>query len=524
MRVAAQAMERLLLPRGRRGIPDRPAARVVRLQAQRRLVAVRREGMPPPLGLRAEGNPGLVRLAERLQARRVDGEGDLAIAHRERGARIGRTEHGIVAADEAAPVDGHGAPMVRARAAARQDAVARRIGTGYSTRMAKITLIGAGSTGFAKPFLVDIMSRPGLADATVSLMDIDAKKLAVTESLARKIARQLKAPNRIEATTDRRRALDGADYVVSVVLLHGIEPYEHALNTTLRHGVNASIGCTTGPSGVFMFLRYVPYQRAITKDMMEVCPDCLYLHYSNPTTMVPWYVNLVAPRIRSIGMCHSVQHSASQIADYIGAPLDETRHWVAGVNHQAWFLRYEWNGKDAYPLLREAAKRPEVYEADIVRFEMLKFFGYFLTESSVHNSEYVPYFRRTKADIERYTDRRGGWAGAGLERTNAQIWRASIEKGRGRARGGGDRRRSRGHQGEHGVHGGDLRRHRDEHALPVQRQRPQHRPDHQPAARAAASRCRASSTAPGCTRASSESCRPSARRSTGAASRATSAR
>ncbi|HSV91482.1 MAG TPA: alpha-galactosidase [Desulfobacterales bacterium] len=296
--------------------------------------------------------------------------------------------------------------------------------------MAKITLIGAGSTGFAKPFLVDIMSRPGLAGSTVSLMDIDEKKLAVTESLARKIARQLKAPNRIEASTDRRRALDGADYVVSVVLLHGIEPYEHALNTTLRHGVNASIGCTTGPSGVFMFLRYVPYQRAITKDLREVCPDCLYLHYSNPTTMVPWYVNLVAPRIRSIGMCHSVQHSASQIADYIGAPLEETRHWVAGVNHQAWFLRYEWNGKDAYPLLREAVKRPEVYEADIVRFEMLKFFGYFLTESSVHNSEYVPYFRRTKADIERYTDRRGGWAGAGLERTNAEIWRASIEKGR----------------------------------------------------------------------------------------------
>jgi len=240
-------------------------------------------------------------------------------------------------------------------------------------------------------------------------MDIDPGKLAVIEPIARKLARQLKVPTRIEATTDRRRALDGADYVVSVVLLHGIGPYEHALNTTLRHGVNASIGCTTGPSGVFMFLRYVPYQRSITKDMTEVCPDCLYLHYSNPTTMVPWYVNLVAPRIRSIGMCHSVQHSASQIAEYIGAPLAETRHWVAGVNHQAWFLRFEWNGKDAYPLLREAMKRPEVYEADIVRFEMLKFFGYFLTESSVHNSEYVPYFRRTKVDIERYTDRLGGW-------------------------------------------------------------------------------------------------------------------
>jgi alpha-galactosidase len=296
--------------------------------------------------------------------------------------------------------------------------------------MAKIALIGAGSTGFAKSFLADIMSRPGLADATVALMDIDAKKLAVSESLARKMARQLKSAVRVEATTDRRRALDGADYVVSVVLLHGIEPYEHALATTLRRGVNASIGCTTGPSGVFMFLRYAPYQRAITKDMLEVCPDCLYLHYSNPTTMVPWYVNLIAPRIRSVGMCHSVQHTAAQLAEYIGAPLRETGHWVAGVNHQAWVLRFAWNGRDAYPLIREAMKRPEVYEADIVRFEMLKAFGFFPTESSVHNAEYSPYFRRTREMIERYTDRRGGWAGAGLVRTNAEIWRASIEKGR----------------------------------------------------------------------------------------------
>lgn len=296
--------------------------------------------------------------------------------------------------------------------------------------MAKITLIGAGSTGFAKPFLADIMSRPALAASTVSLMDVDERRLAVTEALARKMTRQLKAPTRIEASTDRRRALDGADYVVSVVLLHGIEPYEHAFNATLRHGVNITIGCTTGPCGVFMFLRYVPYQRSITKDMMELCPDCLYLHYSNPTTMVPWYVNLVAPRLRSVGMCHSVQHTAAQLAGYIGAPLAETRHWVAGVNHQAWFLRWEWNGKDAYPLLREAMRRPEVYEADIVRFEMLKAFGYFLTESSVHNAEYVPYFRRTKADIERFTNRRGEWALTGLTHTNAQKWRASIEKGR----------------------------------------------------------------------------------------------
>jgi len=293
--------------------------------------------------------------------------------------------------------------------------------------MAKITLIGAGSTGFSKPFLVDIMSRPGLAGSTVCLMDIDAGKIEVMAALARKIAAQKGAPARIEATTDRRRALDGADYVISVVLLHGIDPYEAAFNTALKHGVNISIGCTTGPSGVFMFLRYAPYQRGITKDMVELCPDCIYLHYSNPTTMVPWYVNLIAPRIRSVGMCHSVQGTAMQLARYIGAPFGETGHWVAGVNHQAWVLRFEWKGKDAYPLIRAAMERPEIYEEDIVRFEMLKHFGYFPTESSIHNSEYVPYFRKNRALLERFTSRRGEWAGSGLHFTNAQSWRKSIE-------------------------------------------------------------------------------------------------
>jgi alpha-galactosidase len=261
-------------------------------------------------------------------------------------------------------------------------------------------------------------------------MDVDERKLDVSVPIARRIAQALGAPARIEGTTDRRRALDGADYVVSVVLLHGIDPYEQALNTALRHGVNVSIGCTTGPSGVFMFLRYAPYQREITRDMEELCPGCLYLHYSNPTTMVPWYVNMIAPRIRSVGMCHSVQGTAMQLAGYIGAPFEETGHWVAGVNHQAWFLRYEWKGRDAYPLIRAAMERPEIYDGDIVRFEMLKAFGYFVTESSVHNAEYVPYFRRTREQIERYTNRRGEWAGTGLTHTNAEKWRQSIERGR----------------------------------------------------------------------------------------------
>ena len=127
----------------------------------------------------------------------------------------------------------------------------------------------------------------------------------------------------------------------------------------------------------------------IIKTMEEVCPQALFLHYSNPTTSLPWILNRISA-IRSIGMCHSVQGTAMQLADYIGAPYEETGHWVAGINHQAWFLRFEWNGEDAYPLVREKMEEPEIYERDIVRFEMMRYFGHFLTESSTHNSEYVP--------------------------------------------------------------------------------------------------------------------------------------
>ena len=291
--------------------------------------------------------------------------------------------------------------------------------------MAKIAYIGAGSRGFAKRFLMDIMTRPALADATVALMDINQENLDLIAALARKMAKQLKVPTKIEATTDRRQALDGADYAVSTVLLHGVDVYGESLDIARKYGVDQAVGCTSGPGGVFMLLRYMPFQREVLKEMEELCPDCLYLHYSNPTTMVPWAMNLISP-VRSIGLCHSVQHTAQTLAGYIGAPYEETGHWVAGVNHQAWFLRFEWNGQDAYPLVWEAMDDPENYEADIVRFEMMKYFGHFITESSTHNSEYVPYFRKNRELIGRFANKRGPWAGMGYTYTNAERWKKAL--------------------------------------------------------------------------------------------------
>jgi alpha-galactosidase len=234
-------------------------------------------------------------------------------------------------------------------------------------------------------------------------MDRSQENLDITTALAKKLAAQLDAPTKIEPTTDRQHALDGADYVISVVTAPGgVEAWVTEGRIARKYGVDQAVGCTCGPSGVFRTLRYVPLMLDICRDMEQLCPGAWLLHYSNPTTMVPWALNVASP-IKGIGMCHSVQGTAKRVAHYIGAPFEETGHWVAGVNHQAWFLRFEWNGHDAYPLLREKIEDPETYELDIVRFELMRHFGYFPTEDSEHNSEYVPYFRKNLELIDRFT-------------------------------------------------------------------------------------------------------------------------
>ena len=275
--------------------------------------------------------------------------------------------------------------------------------------MAKISYIGAGSTGFGKQFVSDILSRPALADGTLSLMDIDEDQLGVMTAIAGKLAKQLGCGVTIEATTDRRQSLDGADYVLfTVEAPGGVELRQVERQISEKYGVDQAVGCTTGLGGVFRAMRYVPLMLDICRDMEELCPRAWLLHYANPTTSVPWALNVASP-IRSVGMCHSVQGTATALARYIGAPYEETGHWVAGVNHQAWFLRFEWNGEDAYPLLWQAMEDPEIYQQDVVRWEMMRHFNHFLTESSYHNSEYVPYFRKNPELIQRFTPKVGEW-------------------------------------------------------------------------------------------------------------------
>jgi len=272
--------------------------------------------------------------------------------------------------------------------------------------MAKITIIGAGSTSFGKQFMSDLLGRPALAGSTLALMDINQQNLDTMSALAAKMAKQVGSPIKIESTTDRRRAIDGADYIISIVLHNGPEVRINEYKIAMKYGVDQAVGCTTGPGGVMRSLRDIPLMLDMCKDIQELSPDGLFLHYANPTSIVPWALNVASP-VKSIGMCHSVQGTAIEMAAHIGAPYEETSHWAAGVNHQAWFLKFEWNGRDAYPLLFEKMEDPEIYKKDMVRFELMRYFGYFVSESSYHNSEYVPYFRKNQETIARYAPKIG---------------------------------------------------------------------------------------------------------------------
>jgi alpha-galactosidase len=268
--------------------------------------------------------------------------------------------------------------------------------------MPKIALVGAGSYVFARRLVTDLLTWPSLQDATIALMDLDASKLETMDALARRMIAQAGTQARVESTTDLRAALDGADYV-TVAIRVGQDHDNVAI--PLRYGIDQAVGDTSGPGGVFYFLRNAPAIIDIARTMQEVCPDALMLNYTNPMVMLSWAVTALTD-IRYVGLCHSVQGTAMAMAEYIGAPFDEISYWAAGINHMAWFLKYLWKGEDAYPLLWRAMEDPDIYHRDIVKWEVMKHFGAFVSESSIHMSEYVPYFRRTPELIDRYTDER----------------------------------------------------------------------------------------------------------------------
>ena len=274
--------------------------------------------------------------------------------------------------------------------------------------MSRIAFIGAGSLGFTRKLVRDILSFPALAESTIALMDVNKDRLEFARTAVERIVKQGRYPAKVVATMDRAEALDGADGVLCTILSGGVDIWRHDIEIPKKYGVDINVGDTRGPAGIFRALRTIPVMIDIAKDVERYCPEATFLNYTNPMTMLMRAVQAVS-KIRVVGLCHSVQGTAEMLAKWIGAPMEEITYLSAGINHQAWYLDYRWKGEDAYPLIRKAVERPEIYNEEQVRNEMFLHLDYYVTESSGHNSEYVAWFRKRPDLVERYCTHGTGW-------------------------------------------------------------------------------------------------------------------
>lgn len=260
--------------------------------------------------------------------------------------------------------------------------------------MVKIAFIGAGSTVFAKNLMGDILSFPEFADATFALMDIDETRLKTSVEVAHTVNGYLGTSATIEATTDRRAALTGADFVICMIQVGGYEPATVIdFEIPKKYGLRQTIGDTLGIGGIMRGLRTIPVLLDIARDMEELCPDALFLNYVNPMAINQWALSR-GSSIQTVGLCHSVPHTAHELSEDIGVPYDDINYLVAGINHMAFYLKFEHKhtGEDLYPRIQKVLDDGTMPDWNRTRYELFKRFGYFVTESSEHLSEYVPWF------------------------------------------------------------------------------------------------------------------------------------
>ena len=260
--------------------------------------------------------------------------------------------------------------------------------------MAVICLIGAGSNIFAKNVIGDCLCTPALQGSTIRLFDIDPVKLDLSRRLIEKLNVKLDAQAKIEATTDRREALKDADYVFNTIAVGSYDPYIKAdFEIPQKYGLEQTVADTLGIGGLFRGLRAIPVMLDIARDMEELCPDAWLFNYTNPMAIVAGAVQK-ATKVRCVGLCHSVQVCAKELLEPLGISTEGVSWRIGGINHQAWMLELKKDGEDIYPLVKEKAFARTDDHTDKVRYEFMKRFGYFVTESSSHGSEYVPYFHK----------------------------------------------------------------------------------------------------------------------------------
>ncbi len=275
--------------------------------------------------------------------------------------------------------------------------------------MAKIVLIGAGGFGWTRQLVKDILTYPQLKDGTIGLVDIHEGRLAMAVKLCEKLIAAAGTKTKLAPATERREVLKGADAVIVTILCGNTNIWQHDILIPKKYGVDTNIGDTRGPSGIFRALRTIPTMLGICKDMEELCPHAVMLNYTNPMAMLCHAMQRES-HIAVTGLCHSVQGTAHMLGEWSGVKPAEVDYVCAGLNHLSWFLKLEHNGKDLYPKLRKVVSTDkEIYNKELVRNEMFLALGYYVTESSGHNSEYNPWFRKRPELIEKYCTHGTGW-------------------------------------------------------------------------------------------------------------------
>jgi alpha-galactosidase len=274
----------------------------------------------------------------------------------------------------------------------------------------KIAMIGAGSIGFTRRLLMDLLAVPEFQDTQFRFMDIHEENLTMAATLCRHMISQNGLAATVTATTDRREAIAGADYVICTARVGGLEAFKHDIEIPLRYGVDQCVGDTLGPGGIFFALRTIPVLLDIAADMRELAPNALLLNYSNPMAMNTWALRR-AGGVRVVGLCHGVQHSHTLISKALGIPQEEIDYIAAGINHQTWFVQVSHKGVDMLPnILPAMENNPDILEKEPCRIDVLRRFGYFSTESNGHLSEYLPWYRKRKDEIDKWIYQ-GKWIG-----------------------------------------------------------------------------------------------------------------
>ena len=271
--------------------------------------------------------------------------------------------------------------------------------------MSKITFLGAGSTVFAKNILGDCMTVPALQGFEFALHDIDAKRLSESESILNNLKVFLGKDVQIKSYANRKEALKGAKYVINAIQVGGYEPSTVIdFEIPKKYGLRQTIADTIGIGGIFRNLRTIPVMLEFARDIEEVCPDALFLNYTNPMVVLTGVMNRFT-KVKTIGLCHSVQMCSHDLLRDLGMETDNVVDTIAGINHMAWLLDVKRNGEDLYPEIKRRAKEKQKEKHhDMVRYELMDKFGFYITESSEHNAEYHPYFIKSNYPelIERF--------------------------------------------------------------------------------------------------------------------------